>query len=197
MVQAMMLTHVFTQVRSRDPDNSRAARARELSILTISAVTATSVPTDETSDQPAAPVATPRPRARRRNLTEVQKAELGRLYAETSTSLSEIKSRFGIAESSLYRLLQQRGIRLRGRRARSATAPARAERPVARRRGRPALGTRAGRRPAAARANGLARYRVSFVGVRIVDALDILDAVRQAEKLGATEITRIERAAAR
>jgi len=193
-----MLTHVFTQVRSRDPDNSRAARARELSILTISAVTATSVPTDETSDQPAAPVATPRPRARRRNLTEVQKAELGRLYAETSTSLSEIKSRFGIAESSLYRLLQQRGIRLRGRRARSATAPARAERPVARRRGRPALGTRAGRRPAAAaRANGLARYRVSFVGVRIVDALDILDAVRQAEKLGATEITRIERAAAR
>ena len=145
-----MATHAFELPRRRDTDNSRAARAKELSILTISAVTATSVPTDETSDQHAAPVATPRPRAKRRNLTEAQKAELGRLYAETTTPLSEIKSRFGIAESSLYRLLQQRGITLRGRSARSETAPAAAETRVTRRRGRRAMGTGAVRRQATA-----------------------------------------------
>jgi hypothetical protein len=82
-------------------ENSRAARAKELPILTISAATATSVPTDEAPNQHAAPVATPRRRARRRNLTEAQKADLSRLYAETTTPVSEIKSRFGIAESSL------------------------------------------------------------------------------------------------
>ena len=165
--------------------------------MTISAVTATSVPTDETPDQHAAPVATPRPRAKRRNLTETQKAELGRLYAETTTPLSEIKSRFGIAESSLYRLLQQRGIALRGRRARSETAPAAPETRVTRRRGRRALGTGAVRRQATPRVNGLARYRVSFVGVQVVEAVDILDAIRQAQKLGATEVMQIERVTAR
>ena len=86
--------------------------------MTISAVTATSVPTDATSDQHATPVATPRPRAKRRSLTETQKVDLGRLYAETTTPLSEIKSRFGIPDSSLYRMLQQRGITLRGKSAR-------------------------------------------------------------------------------
>jgi hypothetical protein len=40
--------------------------------------------------------------------------DLGRLYAETTTPLPEIKSLFGIAESSLYRILRQRGITLRG-----------------------------------------------------------------------------------
>ena len=84
--------------------------------MTISAVTATSVPTNETSDQHATPVATPRPRATRRELTEAQKADLGRLYAETSTPLSEIKSLFGIAESSLYRLLQAAETRVTRRR---------------------------------------------------------------------------------
>ena len=191
-----MLT-AFEIPRRRDTDNSRAARAKELSILTISAVTATSVPTDETSDQHAAPVATPPLRAKRRLLTEAQKAELGRLYAETTNPLSAIKSRFGIAESSLYRLLQQRGIPLRGRSARSETAPPAPETRVTPRRGRPAMGTGAVRRRATPRATGLASYTVSFVGVRVVVAVDILDAMRQAEKLGATEVTQIERVAAR
>src|ERR1700738_546123 len=133
-------------------------RAQELSILTISAVTAASVPTDETSDQHAAPMATARPRSKRRNLTEAQKAQLGRLYAETTTPLSEIKSRFGIAESSLYRLLRQRGITLRGRSARSEAAPAAAETRVTRRRGRRAMGTGSVRRQATRRVNGLATY---------------------------------------
>jgi transposase-like protein len=156
---------------------TRALHAlRELSILT-------------TSDVTAKP-----PRARRRKLTEAQKAELGRLYTETTTPLSEIKSRFGIAESSLYRLLQQRGVTLRGRGARTETPPAAAESPVTRRRGRRAMGTGTLRRQATNRVNGLARYRVSFVGVQVVEAVDILDALRQAQKFGATEVTQIERA---
>ena len=162
--------------------------------MTISATTAASVPTDQTPAQLAAPLATPRPRAKRRNLTEAEKVDLGRLYAETTTPLPEIKSRFGIAESSLYRLLQQRGITLRGRRAGSKTAPAAAETRVTRRQGRRA-GTGAVRRQATAPVTGPARYQVSFVGVQIVAAVDILDAIRQAEKLGATEITQIERGA--
>jgi transposase-like protein len=165
--------------------------------LTISAVTATPVPTNETSDQHATRVATPRPRATRRKLTEAQKADLGRLYAETATPLSEIKSLFGIAESSLYRLLQQRGITLRGRTARSEPAPAGAETHVTRRRVRRAIGTGPVRRQATRRVNRLARYRVSFMGVQVVEALDILDAIRQAHKLnGATEVMQVERAAA-
>jgi transposase-like protein len=191
-----MATRAFELRRRRDPDNSRAARAKELSTLTISAVTDTSVPTDETSPQHATPVATPRPRAKRRNLTEAEKADIGRLYAETTTPLSEIKSRFGIAESSLYRLLQQRGITLRGRGARTEPAPARAETRVTRRQGRPARGAGPVRRQATRRVSGLATYRVSFVGVQVVEAVDILDAIRQAHKLGATEVMQVERAAA-
>jgi transposase-like protein len=177
-------------------ENWRAAPAKELPILTISATTATSVPTDQTPAQHAAPVAAPRPRAKRRNLTEAEKVDLGRLYADTTTPLSEITSRFGIAESSLYRLLQQRGITLRGRSARNKTAPAAAETRVTRRQGRPAMGTGAARRQPTARLTGPARYQVSFVGVQVVQAVDILDAIRQAQKLGATEIMQIERATA-
>ena len=192
-----MAARAFALRRRRDADNSRAARAKELWILTISAVTATSVPTNEPSDQHATPVATPRPRATRRHLTEAQKADLGRLYAETATPLSEIKSLFGIAESSLYRLLQQRGITLRGRTARSEPGPAAAETRVTRRRGRRAIGTGPVRRQATRRVNRLARYRVSFMGVQVVEALDILDAIRQAHKLnGATDVMQVERAAA-
>ena len=45
--------------------------------------------------------------------------------------------------------------------------------------------------------NRLARYRVSFMGVQVVEALDILDAIRQAHKLnGAAEVMQVERAAA-
>ena len=54
-------------------------------------------------------------RASRHVLSDDQKREVARLYSETTTPLPEIRKRFGIAESSLYRLIQQRGITLRGR----------------------------------------------------------------------------------
>lgn len=52
---------------------------------------------------------------RRRKLTEEQEREVTRLYAETTTPVSEIRSRFGIAESSVYRVSQRHGAPLRGR----------------------------------------------------------------------------------
>src|SRR5947207_9302436 len=52
---------------------------------------------------------------RRRKLTEEQEREVTRLYAETATPVSEIRSRFGIAESSVYRVSQRHGAPLRGR----------------------------------------------------------------------------------
>ena len=54
-------------------------------------------------------------RSPRRMLSEDQKREVVRLYAETITPLEEIRRHFGIAESSLYRLIQQRGVPPRGR----------------------------------------------------------------------------------
>src|ERR1700730_16794550 len=54
-------------------------------------------------------------RSPRRILTEDQKREVARLYSETTTPVPEIKKQFGIAESSLYRLIQQRGVTPRGR----------------------------------------------------------------------------------
>src|SRR6266496_4794152 len=54
-------------------------------------------------------------RSPRRILTEDQKREVARLYSETTTPVPDIKRQFGIAESSLYRLIQQRGVAPRGR----------------------------------------------------------------------------------
>src|SRR5438270_1282401 len=66
----------------------------------------------------------------RRKLTEDQEREVTRLYAETETPVSEISKRFGIGESSVYRVAQRHGAALRGRSttsaARSTTARPRA-----------------------------------------------------------------------
>jgi len=196
----------------------------------------------------ASPVAQTPDRKSRRTFTEDEKREVTRLYAETTTPLSEIRQLFGIGDSSLYRLLQDRGVPPRGRRAgvtRSAppipqqpvasSGPARSRtaRPAAK--GQPARGrrndtaTRTSRRqdtatgsrarpgssvgrarPSSGRlAPGIPRpkpapplpasrvvvkYQVSFVAVRVVTALDMRDAIRQAEAMGATEITEIARA---
>src|SRR5213076_1150017 len=57
----------------------------------------------------------------RRKLSEDQEREVTRLYAETETPVSEISKRFGIGESSVYRVAQRHGAKLRGR---SATTSA-------------------------------------------------------------------------
>ncbi|HEX8968591.1 MAG TPA: helix-turn-helix domain-containing protein, partial [Chloroflexota bacterium] len=59
----------------------------------------------------------------RRKLSDDQEREVTRLYAETETPVSEISKRFGIGESSVYRVAQRHGAALRGRT--TATAAAR------------------------------------------------------------------------
>src|ERR1700694_270731 len=56
----------------------------------------------------------------RRKLNDQQEQEVTRLYAETETPVSEISKRFGIGESSVYRVAQRHGAALRGR---STTTP--------------------------------------------------------------------------
>jgi transposase-like protein len=172
----------------------------------------------------------------RRKLSDQQEAEVTRLYAETDTPVSEISKRFGIGESSVYRVAQRHGAALRGRTATSGTAKPRAVAPAAapvaaatstpgtRGRGR-AAGARPaatpsgnGRRTRGARAAGTTRrttavvavaatpaapraaasgarreFRVSFVAVRVFSAVDMADAIQQAEAAGATDITGIVR----
>jgi transposase-like protein len=60
--------------------------------------------------------------SRRPRLSLDEKREIARLYADTSTSTSEICAQLGIGESSLYRIVQLHGLPLRGRTA-SSTSP--------------------------------------------------------------------------
>src|SRR5579859_6761520 len=67
----------------------------------------------------------------RRKLNDQQEREVTRLYAETETPVSEISKRFGIGESSVYRVAQRHGAKLRGRTATTASATPRAARATA------------------------------------------------------------------
>ena len=58
----------------------------------------------------------------RRRLSPEQERQVARLYAEAGTPTSEIRQRFGIGESSLYRIVQRQGIPLR-RRGAASTQP--------------------------------------------------------------------------
>lgn len=80
----------------------------------------------------------------RRKLNDAQEREVTRLYCSTETPVSEISKRFGIGESSVYRVAQRHGAALRMRTETAAKSAA----------ARPAAGvgraTRGGRRRAAA-----------------------------------------------
>ena len=71
----------------------------------------------------------------RRKLSDEQEGELTRLYADTTTPVSEIARTFGIGESSVYRLAQRHGAALRGRQIPPGAPPA--EPAAAGARGRP------------------------------------------------------------
>jgi transposase-like protein len=95
-------------------------------------------PTDDSSAESAeeTQASAARPdHSRRRRLSHDEEREIARLYAETSTPTSEIRERFGIGDSSLYRVVQRRGLALRGRTASSTQPnPPRGHAPAARRR---------------------------------------------------------------
>jgi transposase-like protein len=151
-------------------------------------------------EPPSSSTASPR---RRRRLSPDEQRKIARLYADSSTPTAEIRDRFGIGESSLYRVLQRYAVPLRGRSASQAEASsdARASAPV---RGRPRRVLARGGSPsprmrvsskAAATPNAaLHRFRVQFAADRIIDAVDISHALRQAEALGATDILAVARA---
>jgi len=52
--------------------------------------------------------------SRRRRISQDEEREIARLYADNSTSTAEIRQRFGIGDSSLYRVVQRHGVALRG-----------------------------------------------------------------------------------
>jgi transposase-like protein len=156
--------------------------------------------------------------SRRRRLSTDEGREIARLYAETNTLTSDIRARFGIGESSLYRIVQRQGVPLRGRTSSSkAQVPQPAQVQNARRSGSSNSGRGAASPPrltvatntrrasvassrtlstrSAASQPGRARqrFRIQFQGERVVEAQDIRDALRQVELLGAIEITAVAR----
>lgn len=179
--------------------------------------TETSVGADGASESPSVSrVEAEEPRrvvGLRRKLSDEQEREVTRLYAETTTPAPEIARRFGIGESSVYRVAQRRGAPLRGRsptraqpvqqvsavstplEARQASPPPLAK-PTARQ--APAA---AGRRPTGsispakrkAVGGGGRRFRIRFQAEAVLEATDVRDALRQAEARGITEITAVSR----
>ncbi len=169
---------------------------------------------------------------RRRRLSKDEALEIARLYGETNTPTSEIRERFGIGDSSLYRVVQRQGIALRGRTVsptrrnppRARTPPARrsrlsspkqAQTPASqpsgntaphgpritgRTRGagvrRPSVvaeTTATSRRVASQTGGKRGQFRILFMVERVVQATDMAHALRQAQSLGAIEITAVTR----
>lgn len=100
----------------------------------------------------------------------------------------------------VYRVLQKHGIGLRGRGNGSARTEAPARRGSARRSRRPVSRQRATqaplrspRTPATAATSVSTQFRSQFRMERVINAVDIRDALRQADSLGATDITHISR----
>jgi transposase-like protein len=158
---------------------------------------------------PAATTGGGRP-GRRPRLTPSEQEEVVRMYQEATTSTADIREKFGIGDSSLYRLLQKHGVALRGRSATTAPSAPRTRTSASAR--RPRRGRTAARRqtrsrvpaatitPAASGASPSARtdgsthaFSVSFRTVRVFEARSALDAVREAERLGATDIEELSR----
>jgi transposase-like protein len=129
--------------------------------------------------------------SRRRRLSPDEERDIARLYADISTSTSEIRERFGIGDSTLYRVVQRHGVSLRGR----AASPAKPSRPQTRVRASEGTTSLARRAPSGTGGGAQQRFRIQFRGESVVEAADIRDALRQAELLGATEITSVAREA--
>ena len=49
-------------------------------------------------------------RSRRARLTPEEQREIARVYTDENASPAELRTRFGIGDSSLYRLLQKQGV---------------------------------------------------------------------------------------
>lgn len=134
----------------------------------------------------------------RRRLTPDEQHEIARLYTETSAPPSEIRERFGIGESSVYRVLQKQGVSLRGRGSDAGSvAASHVPKPATGRRTRSIeSGGPSPRRRSktTTSANAAARqFRVRFEGQQVFTAQDVNDALRQAEARGLIDVFEVTR----
>jgi hypothetical protein len=172
---------------------------------------------------------------RRPRLSPEEQREVARLYGDSSISTAVIRGRFGIGESSLYRVVQRQGVPLRGRSGPtpgvSTTQPQRAangrQKPATSSEGQPAsppasrsairkVGAsqtgdmrevrrgpgRAARTAVATTVSdgsitlqqaGSVQFRIRYFAERVFEAKNIQDALRQANSMGATDITSVTR----
>jgi transposase-like protein len=146
--------------------------------------------TDTSAESPTrAPASATRPAgSRRRRLSPDEERDIARLYADTSTPTSAIRERFGIGESSLYRVVQRLGIGLRGRGASSAKPgppPTRAPAAQGRR-----SSTASGAKPAASRSRSTPGSIKVGVRPRMVERSSGGPARRAAATEGTTSLAR-------
>jgi hypothetical protein len=123
------------------------------------------------------------------------------MYTDENASPAELRTRFGIGYSSLYRLLRKQGVALRARWASAPEAPdvgksrlAAAPRTSRPGRARSNSGKALPTAPARRSANGASfQFRVTYKAVQIVQSVDIRDALHQAETVGATDVFEIQK----
>jgi Helix-turn-helix domain of resolvase len=142
-------------------------------------------------------------RTRRPRLTAGEQDEILRLYQNASVSAADIRERFGIGDSTLYRLLAQKGVsprrrtgpRRRGQQPRDAATATRGRRSrsAPRTRSRTASVTSSVRVASRTPNGAMQAFRVSFLAVRVVEAESALIALRQVENQGATDVTEVRR----
>jgi transposase-like protein len=129
-----------------------------------------------------------------RKLSDEQELEVTRLYGQTDTPIADIAGRFGIGESSVYRIAQRHGAELRGRAGRAGRPGGGGGAAAAGGRAAAAAGAGGrGRARAGASAGPRRRYRVRFVAEAVIEAGSLREAVAAAEARGATDITAIAR----
>jgi len=133
-------------------------------------------------------------RTRRARLTPEEHRQIVELYADPQVPNADIRKRFAITDTSLYRLLQQHGVPPR-RRSASRTSGAGTPSP----KGAPAstaarvLARQTTSVSAAPNGQAAREFRIDFRAERIVEADNVRAALQQAELAGANEVTAIVR----
>jgi len=147
------------------------------------------------SASPAEVTAGQTPRQRRARLTPDEQRQIVGLYADPDVSTAEIRQRFAITDTSLYRLLQKHQVALRGRSASRAAPDGTVSRQPRARAGTAGRRRAPGANNVAASpdARGSQEFRVEFRIERIVVADSVRDALQRAVQAGATEVTAIVR----